>query len=639
MESIIFGVTCRRLPVQQFSSLLKKASCLFHFTKSKDLSVFDFANISLYLSRLSKNRVFQQPAKSRCIFVILGCCLLAACKHRVIEDEVFYFVVTDRFHNGDMANDTGGFGGDSNIHGYDPTRIRHYHGGDLTGLQKRLPYLKNMGITAIWLTPVFKNIPMQGESASYHGYWITDFTQVDPHLGGNEALKDLVKAAHRANIKIFLDIVINHTADIIRYHECHRPDGSTKPHAQQNNRCPYRSLAQAADNPYTPFIPSGNEHIKSPLWLNNIEYYHNQGDSTFTGESSLHGDFYGLDDVKTEHPDVVTGMIEIYKYWIGEFDIDGFRVDTVKHVNLDFWQQWAPAIKSHAKEVGRDDFFVFGEVYDGDPQNLSQYTTKGKLDSVLDFGLYFAIRDVIANNTGTDRLARLFSRDDLYRDADSSASQLMNFVSNHDAGRLGEFIKRANPDAEENEILARLKLANAILFFARGIPVIYYGDEQGFVSDGDDAQAREDMMPSQVTSYNDNDLIGTDATTADDNFDEDHPLYLDLATKSKLLKAHPGLRRGKQVVHHSSERPGLFVFSRKDKSRQEYWILINTTISEEKFSLPDSIDYYQVIYPEARKKRKANLTPKQEIVVPPLGVKVLRLGNQLADTRIEDIPT
>lgn len=561
-----------------------------------------------------------QPLKSRCIFVILCCCLLAACKHRVIEDEVFYFVVTDRFHNGDTANDTGGLEGGIRLHGYDPTRIRHYHGGDLKGLTEKLPYLKNMGITAIWLTPVFKNIPMQGESASYHGYWITDFTQVDPHLGGNEALTDLVNSAHRAGIKIFLDIVINHTADIIRYHECHRPDGSAKPGTLQNGLCPYRSLSQAADNPYTPFIPSGSENIKSPTWLNNIEYYHNQGDSTFAGESSLNGDFYGLDDVKTEHPHVVAGMIDIYKYWIDEFDIDGFRVDTVKHVNLDFWQQWVPAIKSHAEKAGKNDFFIFGEVYDGDPRNLSRYTTEGKLDSVLDFGLYFALRDVVANNEGTDRLTRLFSSDDLYRDNDSNAYQLMNFTGNHDAGRLSEFIKRANPDARENEILARLKLANAIMFFARGVPVIYYGDEQGFISDGDDAHAREDMMPSQVASYNDNDLIGTDATTADDNFNTAHPLYIDIAAKSKLLRDHPGLRRGKQAVHHSSNQPGLFVFSRINK-KQHYWVLVNTSKTEMEYTLPFSADNYQLIYPIADTKKASG-----RIAVPPFGVKVVLLG-------------
>lgn len=558
------------------------------------------------------------PYNFKLTTAFLICLSLAGCKHRVIQDEVFYFVVTDRFSNGDTSNDTGGIDGEGS--GYDPTQIRHYHGGDLAGLTEKLPYLKNMGITAIWLTPVFRNIPMQGESASYHGYWITDFTQVDSHLGGNQALTELVKAAHQANIKIFLDIVINHTADIIRYHECHRPDGSAKPGALQNGLCRYRPRAQIADNPYTPFIPSGSENIKNPAWLNNIEYYHNQGDSTFAGESSLYGDFYGLDDVKTEHPRVVAGMIDIYKYWIDEFDIDGFRVDTVKHVNMDFWQQWVPAIKSHAKKSGKDDFFIFGEVYDGDPQNLSRYTTDGKFDSVLDFGLYFAIRDVIANNEGTERLARLFSNDSLYRDSDSDAYQLMNFISNHDAGRLSEFIRRANPDAAEDEILARLKLANTIMFFARGIPVIYYGDEQGFVSDGDDAHAREDMMPSRVASYNDNDLIGTQASTAAANFDQTHPLYRDIAEKSRLLKKHHGLRHGEQLVHFSSDHPGLFVFSRIYK-KQHYWVLVNTSKTETEYTLPISADSYQIIYPTAETRKASG-----RIAVPPLGAKVILLG-------------
>ena len=129
--------------------------------------------------------------------------------------------------------------------------------------------------------------------------------------------------------------------------------------------------------PYTPFLHEGDETAKTPAWLNDPTMYHNRGDSTFAGESSTYGDFIGLDDLFTERPEVVDGMGEIYKQWV-DFGIDGFRIDTVKHVNLEFWQEFVPAILDEAKDVENDDFFAFGEVFDGNPAVMSEYTTAGQ---------------------------------------------------------------------------------------------------------------------------------------------------------------------------------------------------------------------------------------------------------------------
>ncbi|MEI8650891.1 alpha-amylase family glycosyl hydrolase [Paraglaciecola sp. Hal342] len=120
--------------------------------------------------------------------------------------------------------------------------------------------------------------------------------------------------------------------------------------------------------------------------MNDPQYYHNQGDTTFEGESSLNGDFNGLDDLDTENPKVLQGMIEIYKNLIKEFKPDGFRIDTVRHVRLPFWQTFSPSIMTYAQEQGIPNFHIFGEVYDPDPAQLSRFTTEGKLPSVLDFG-------------------------------------------------------------------------------------------------------------------------------------------------------------------------------------------------------------------------------------------------------------
>ena len=198
---------------------------------------------------------------------------------RDVRDDVFYFVMPDRFDNGDTSNDMGSKTIEVSRGGFDPTSTGHYHGGDLKGLTNRLDYLKDMGVSAIWLTPILRNQAVQGDSAGYHGYWPLDFTEIDPHLGTNEDLKNFIDAAHAKNMKVFFDIITNHTADVIKYQECH---GGEKPlFSTSSQLCEYRSLAETkGGNGYTPFIPKGHAKLKSPEWLNDPKYYHNQGDST-----------------------------------------------------------------------------------------------------------------------------------------------------------------------------------------------------------------------------------------------------------------------------------------------------------------------------------------------------------------------
>ena len=302
--------------------------------------------------------------------------------------ERFYFVMADRFANGDKANDTGGLTGGREQTGYDPTDKGFYHGGDLTGLTNKLDYIKGLGTTAIWLTPAFKNRPVQGTgadaSAGYHGYWITDFTQVDPHLGTNDDMKKLVDAAHRKGMKVFFDIITNHTADVIDYQGGQHAyvDKATKPYRDAAGKAfddaglaggdTFPALDAQTSFPYTPvFRTEADKTVKVPAWLNDPTMYHNRGDSTFAGESTTYGDFSGLDDLWTEQPAVVNGMTDIYKKWV-DFGIDGFRIDTVKHVNTEFWQKFSPAVLARAKADGKKDFFMFGEVYDGNPAVMSR---------------------------------------------------------------------------------------------------------------------------------------------------------------------------------------------------------------------------------------------------------------------------
>jgi glycosidase len=430
-----------------------------------------------------------------------------------------------------------------------------------------------MGITAIWLTPILRNQAMQANTSGYHGYWILDFTEIDPHLGSNADLKHFIAQAHKRNIKVFFDIITDHTADVIKYKECHGEDGLGWLIEQKGEDCPFKSVAQLAKgDTYTPIIPKGNDNfplsqVKSPAWLNDVDAYHNQGDSNWIGESSIRGDFAGLDDLDTNSDKVVKGMIDIYKSIIEEFKPDGFRIDTVKHVNTEFWQAFSPALMAHAKALGIENFFMFGEVYSFDPKELSQFTTKAKLPSVLDFAFQKAMEESVVNQKGTDVLEALFSQDHFYQTShqkidNTNANQLVNFTGNHDMGRFAFLLKESKYNYGEQEQIERNLLASAMMYFSRGVPVIYYGDEQGFIGDGGDQASRQDMMPSKVASYNDDDLIGTDKTTANDNFDVSHLFYRTFAKYAHLYQQYPALRFGQQTTLYSQNKPGIFAIKR-----------------------------------------------------------------------------
>ncbi len=483
---------------------------------------------------------------------------LAAMRARLPQDEVIYFVLPDRFDNGDPRNDRGGITGGRLQTGYDPTAKGFYHGGDLAGLTRRLDYIQGMGVTAIWFAPVFKNRPVQGgpgeESAGYHGYWTTDFTTIDPHFGTEAEFAAFVNAAHARGIKVYMDIIINHTADVIHYAEC--PSGP----------CPYRSRADYPDHAYTPVVAPADAHVKVPDWLNDTALYHNRGNSTFRGESSLFGDFVGLDDLATEDPRVVAGFIDIFGSWIDRFGIDGFRIDTAQHVNPEFWQAFVPAIEARAHAAGIPNFHIFGEVANDnlDVARQALWTREARLPTVLDFAVGRAIVDVAGGHAPTSEFATVFAGDPLYEGSAARALQLPTFSGNHDSGRFGHFMDAQNPQASEAERLARAELANAMLMTMRGVPTIYYGDEQGFAGDGGDQDAREDMFGSRVASYNDNRLIGTAATTATPRFDPAHPLYRQIAALSAIRRAHPALTRGTQIVRAAGDAPGLLGISRID---------------------------------------------------------------------------
>jgi glycosidase len=408
-----------------------------------------------------------------------------------------------------------------------------------------------------------------------------------------------VAKAHERGMKVYMDIVTNHTADVIAYRECTKDE------------CPYRARAdfpysrrggptgepindgfagdfvhteenfarlKRADYAYTPYIPTAEANAKRPAWLNDPIFYHNRGNTTFAGESSELGDFGGLDDLMTENPRVVRGFIDIYGGWIERYGVDGFRIDTAKHVNPEFWQALVPAMRTRAAARSIPNFYIFGEIFtsDVDVALLARYTRVASLPAVLDFAFANAVRATVAGDKGTDVLARLFADDALYEGGEQTARQLPTFISNHDAGRFAWFVRSARPNANDDEVLARVLLAHAMLLTLRGVPVVYYGDEQGFAGTGNDQAARHDMFPSRVQSYLDDRRIGVNPGVP--GFDRNNAIFRRIAELSALRKRQAALRGGRQIVRNFADKPGLFAVSRLEpKTEREIVIAFNTS--------------------------------------------------------------
>jgi len=502
------------------------------------------------------------------------------------SNESIYFIMVDRFENGDPTNDNAGFIAGDPTGGFDPSDPGYWHGGDLKGVTKHLNYVKSMGFTSIWITPPVKQKYVQGSSAAYHGYWGLDFTTVDPHLGTEADFKEMVTRAHDLGLKVIIDVVANHTADVIYY-------DNSKP----------KILASEAKS-------------KKPDWLNDINNYHNVGISQGTDS-----DFFGLDDIATENPEVIAGWIKVWSDWIDNFDIDGFRIDTFKHVNPEFWLKVIPAIKEVALKKGKNDFPIFGEVFEPSPYVTSTFVRTKQIDSLLDFPFQERVSRFAKYGTNTIELAKLFNNDDLYTTPTTNAYGLITFLGNHDMGRIGYQIRNAVLDNDLTGALDRAKLANALLFLLRGSPTLYYGDEKGMAGVGGDKQARQDMFPTQIVSWQTQPRIGADPIGAASSFTQVHPLELQLQDLQKLIAANPALRDGTQQVRTTSG--DVFVVTRF-ANNQEYFVAFNgsNNSATAKFSVATTGSTWEAL------NGKCLLNSVMEITVPARDYCVYKASNK-----------
>jgi len=508
--------------------------------------------------------------------------------------ERIYFVLPDRYANGDPANDRGGVSGTRSQTGYDPADVGWYHGGDLKGLtgpcedrRAGLARIRDLGFTALWIAPVVVQKWVQGDSASYHGYWGLDFTTVDPHLGTDEDFAALADCARGLGLKVYLDVVVNHTADVVLlaggtsfrgpeevpYRDCRgRPFSAQRYAGGTTFPC-----LSARYQPRQPTVLPDNRRLKRPTWLNDVTRYHNRGDIDFSSCSPLcfeHGDFFGLDDLFTEQPFVVTGLAQAYGSWIRRYRIDGFRVDTAKHVDRAFFRAWVPKIRDAARAAGVRHFEIFGEVFETDAATLSSFVRDRAVPNVIDFPFQDALVRFAGGSAGARGISTRLADDDYFRLPDGLAPTPATFLGNHDVGRAALEIKEQG-GGEGAELLARDLLGHSLLFLLRGAPVVYYGDEVGMVGRGGDKAARQDLFPTQVAEWRTEERVGSPPIGSGSSFDQvDHPVARRLRQLGALRDAHLALSTGASFVRLA--RQGTLVVSRVDRAaRREYLAAFN----------------------------------------------------------------
>ncbi len=373
-------------------------------------------------------------------------------------DDVIYLIMPDRFADGDPSNDDPAISRGL----FDRKKDRYYHGGDLQGIIDHLLYLKSLGVTAIWMTPVYDNTnkpnvrqAVNGQPiADYHGYGATDYYAVEEHLGTLDLLRNLVNDAHRMGLKVIQDQVANHVG----------PDH------------PW-----VADPPKPTWFHGTAAHHINETWQ--IWTLPDPHASATLRRDVLDGWFVDkLPDLNQEDPDVAQYEIQNALWWVGEAGFDGIRQDTLPYVPRSFWHDWSAALKKQYPRLR-----AVGEVFDPDPAVPSFFQGGVKrvdgidsgIDSVFDFPTFFNIRDVIANKGAIDTLSKTLAKDRLYPDA----STLVTFLGNHDVPRFMH---------EQGATIDRLNLAFTFLMTARGTPCIYYGDEIGMPG-GNDPDNRRDF--------------------------------------------------------------------------------------------------------------------------------------------------
>ena len=453
------------------------------------------------------------------------------------SSDVLYLIMIDRFSDGDPTNND-----PPQSRGiYDRSNKFYYHGGDLQGIINHLPYLKDLGVTAIWLTPWYDNYdrPNQIElkegkpSTGFHGYNPQDFYAVEEHFGSVDKLRELVDRAHGLGIKIIQDEVANHTG------------------------------------PYHPWV----EDPPTPTWFNGTKARHlNNVFQTWVlhdprpveelKRETMEGWFLDfLPDLNQSDKEVARYLIQNTLWWIGTTGLDGIRMDTWQYVPNSFWHDWTSTVK---KEFPK--FTVVGEVKDGDVVHTSFFQGGSKrfdgidsgLDSLLDFPLFYSIRHTFAEGSKIEEIPRTLAKDYLYPHPDV----LVTLLGGHDDGRFM---------SEKGATISGLKLANAFVLTTRGIPQLYYGDEIAMT--GPDEPATRGDFPGGFPGDKRN------AFTREGRSREEQELFEFVRTISKLHSEVEPLKTGALLSLYVSEQQ--YAYARVTKGSVVLVVFNNDTQTQQ----------------------------------------------------------
>jgi glycosidase len=502
------------------------------------------------------------------------------------RDEVLYFLLVDRFSDGGEAKRT--LLDRQNIPAAraDPSTGKtwewqqwarsgsdHFQGGTIKGVRSKLAYLRNLGVTTIWLSPVFRQ---RNEQNTYHGYGIQDFLEVDPRFGSRKDLVDLVEAAHKKEMRIILDIIYNHSGENWVYAEKdpHRP-----PYRPYPGTYPFGAWLDANDQPADRIVQDDDG-----IWP---EEFQDAACYTRAGTGSLSGDdiadpvaehkrsdFYTLRDFNLSTAGLLTSLAECYKYWIALTDVDGFRIDTLKHVSFDEARNFCGTLKEFAANLGKNNFFIMGEIAGGD-RNQSRYleVLGRNLDSALDIGeMRIALNRVAKGLSDPREYFDGFKTESIMGSHRNIGNRHVSVLDDHDHvfGEKIRFSGNAPEEIRDHQVVAGVALQMCTL----GIPCIYYGTEQAFSGPepserqwlpdwgSSDRYLREAMFgPAHPRKKGtdgmnpppeglDTDVpgFGPFGTSGYHCFDSHHPAYIRIKELAKVRQKNPVLRYGRQYL-------------------------------------------------------------------------------------------
>jgi glycosidase len=415
------------------------------------------------------------------------------------RDQIIYFLMVDRFNNPATP---------PSHTPYDDPTYGEFQGGSFAGVAQQLKYIKALGAGAIWLSPVLKNLPF--DTGSYHGYGIHDFLSAEPRFAANAATADqelraLVDSAHIAGLYVIFDIVLNHTGDVFAYNG--QSSAAWSPTTLPVQWRDANGVGQAAwSDVATIPQPAPDSAVVWPSELQQNQFFRRAGDPDPNGDDT-YGDFASLKQMVTEDIELQSFLIRAYQYVVARYDIDGFRIDTLRYLHGGLAQTFGNAIREFALSIGKKNFFTFGEVLDGTSEAdiarfIGRNTRTGGdanslvgVDAALDYPLFNNLKPVVKGFAPPSSVINMFQyrkieEQSILSSHGDATRYFVTFVDNHDMKARIRYEQPGNPTLYDGQV----SMAMASLLALPGIPCIYYGTEQGLHGAGNDDPAVREAL-------------------------------------------------------------------------------------------------------------------------------------------------